>query len=57
MFRSLFSKNSFKYYKPIKYPPCGRKYCYCIKTTDMNNKINIKNYLECYKHWYNYIHM
>ena len=47
--------------KPTSYPknykPCGRVYCYCVKTMKLNNKKEKKIYEECYRMWYNYFHM
>ena len=37
------------------FPPCGREYCYCVKTTDLNKKKNLEMYFECYRTWYNYV--
>ena len=40
-----------------KFPPCGREYCYCIKTTDLKYKRNRRMYYECYQMWYNFFNM
>ena len=52
--KRLFRKESFYYYKK-SYPLCGREFCYCIKTTDLKNKQNLKKYFECYRKWYTYL--
>ena len=54
--RNIFRKNN-QTFKKIKkmYPPCGREFCYCIKTTDLKEKKNVELYFECYRTWYNYM--
>ena len=37
-----------------KYPPCGRNPCQCLRYLNLNNKNDIKTYLDCYDTWYNY---
>ena len=39
------------------FPPCGREYCYCVKTTKLNDKRNQRAYLECYHMWYKFYTM
>ena len=54
--RSILRKNN-QTLKKIKktYPACGREFCYCIKTTNLNEKKNVELYFECYRTWYNYM--
>ncbi len=47
----LKKNNYFKKYK--KYPFCGREYCYCVRTLNLNNRKNYIMYLKCYKSYYN----
>lgn len=47
----LKKNNYFKKYK--KYPFCGREYCYCVRTLNLNILKNYKMYLKCYKIYYN----
>ncbi len=51
--RRLFQKKHpiVYHYKKI-YPPCGREYCFCLKTTDLRKKKNLELYLVCYRTWY-----
>ena len=47
----LKKNNYFKKYK--KYPFCGREYCYCVRTLNLNNRNNYIMYLDCYRNYYN----
>jgi len=53
LIRRLFQKKHpiVYHYKKI-YPPCGREYCFCLKTTDLRKKKNVELYLVCYRTWY-----
>ena len=54
MFHKLFAKQKIPI-KKIRFPPCGREYCYCVKTTDLNKKKNLEMYFDCYRTWYKYV--
>ena len=56
MFHKLFAKQKIPI-KKIRFPPCGREYCYCVKTTDLKIKKNQQLYHECYKTWFVYHNM
>ena len=56
MFHKLFAKQKIPI-KKIRFPPCGREYCYCVKTTDLKIKKNQQLYHECYKTWFVYYNM
>ena len=56
MMYKLFKKQMIPIQK-IRYPPCGREYCYCVMTTDLKIRKNQKLYHECYKSWFIYYNL
>ncbi len=55
LFKQLIRKSNHIFYRYKNYPPCGREYCYCVKTTDLNKKKNLEMYFDCYRTWYKYV--
>jgi len=50
--RLIYKRTPLFYPYKKTYPSCGREFCYCIKTTNLDKKKNLEMYFECYRRWY-----